>query len=104
MGLFLGLRKDEGVHIPTMNPPADIILREINGTMTEREAEFEVRGVRALDWLVVSYEDGLVRVARDLLVGVREGKYQRGGGKVEVHVASYNHKIDRRRYCEYKQT
>jgi len=97
MGLFSSFKENYGMHIE--NTPVgtiDIILREVGGTRSRREANFEIRGVPNLERLHISYRDGLVKVVDNVYIGIRNNT-KAGAKKVELH---YNgdYKFERIKY------
>ena len=97
MGLFLSFKKNEGMCIKTPNGTIDIIVKDISKSSINRQGDFEIRGLPNRKSIHISNEDGLVELADDLYLGVRDGKYQKKD-KLEIHFSSKKYRIEKKDY------
>ena len=87
MGLFMPLKKNEGMLIERKNEFIEVIARKIEGTRTAREADLEIRGDPGKSVIHLKHDNGLVKILPDVYIGIRNKK-RADKYEVEMHFST----------------
>ncbi|MDP3026533.1 MAG: hypothetical protein Q8N63_02405 [Nanoarchaeota archaeon] len=103
MGLVRTQKVGEGMHIIGRDKDIYITLRGISGEEFHRKAEFSIRGIKGLNRLELSADDGYVNLTEDIKIEIGNGADLREDFVSINYHAAMDYKLFRREFPDLKK-